>query len=232
MTERATATKCGIADLLRGRYNVNGSTLNYVETPYGEASRVNLIAAVVAKLGKRSLIIDDGSGQVEVRAFDDDSLFEPLSAGDVLLLIGRPRRHQEQTYVVAEICKPLSGPKWLELRHAELTRTLPAGTRPPVNENKGKGEFSATRLPAAIPKQDTKKTMKVETPKAEKDDEPIAITSDKILDIIRSLDDGGGAAVEKVLAKAGRADAETMLTNLLAEGEIFEIRPGRVKVLE
>jgi hypothetical protein len=232
MVERATATKCSVADLLRGRYNVNGSTLNYVETPYGEASRVNLVAAVVAKPGKRTLIIDDGSGQVEVRAFDDDSLFEPLSVGGVLLLIGRPRRHEGQTYVVAEICKLLSGPKWLELRRAELTRTLPAKTRSPVNENKGKEEFSTTQPPPIIPKQDAKKMVKAETPKAEKGDAPVTITSDKIIDLIRQLDDGGGAAVEKVLAKADRADAETMLTNLLAEGEIFEIRPGRVKVLE
>ena len=71
-----------------------------------------------------------------------------------------------------------------------------------------------------------------ETLKTAKGEVFVAITSDRILEIIRELDDGQGAAVEKVLAKAGRPDAETMLTNLLAEGEIFEIRPGRVKVLE
>jgi len=227
--ERATARKCTIRDLLDGQYVQKEGAPNYVETPRGEISRINLIAAAVAKPGKRSLIIDDGTGHVEARAFDDESLFERVTPGSVVVVIGRPRQYEGQLYVVAEICKLLSGPKWLELRRAELGRA--SLTTSLLNKNKlWKQSDTADSQTSTEPKLEKKAVN--ETLKTAKGEVFVAITSDRILEIIRELDDGQGAAVEKVLAKAGRPDAETMLTNLLAEGEIFEIRPGRVKVLE
>ncbi len=49
---------------------------------------------------------------------------------------------------------------------------------------------------------------------------------------IRELDHGTGADVDEVIAAAGLPDANKLLQTLMEEGEIFEIKPGRVKVLE
>ena len=49
------------------------------------------------------------------------------------------------------------------------------------------------------------------------------------LTTIRELDDGGGADVDAVIKRVGD---ERIITTLLEEGEIFEMRPGKVKVLE
>jgi hypothetical protein len=54
----------------------------------------------------------------------------------------------------------------------------------------------------------------------------------KMLNIIRNLDSGNGADYQEVIVTSGIKDSERILNTLLEEGEIFEIRPGRLKVLE
>jgi RPA family protein len=54
----------------------------------------------------------------------------------------------------------------------------------------------------------------------------------KMINIIRGKDTGNGAEYQDVLINSNIRDAERILNTLLEEGEIFEIRPGRLKVLE
>lgn len=51
-----------------------------------------------------------------------------------------------------------------------------------------------------------------------------------VVETIRGLDSGPGADIEEVLAKV--PDGQKFLQTLIEEGEIFEIRPGKLKVLE
>ncbi|MEM3154674.1 MAG: hypothetical protein QW165_03875 [Candidatus Woesearchaeota archaeon] len=51
-----------------------------------------------------------------------------------------------------------------------------------------------------------------------------------ILSIVRSLDTGDGADYNAVLARIG--NNEEKIVHLLAIGELFETRPGKLKVLE
>ncbi len=53
-----------------------------------------------------------------------------------------------------------------------------------------------------------------------------------VINAIRSLDEGNGAEIDAVIAKVGSADAEKVIRLLLQNGDIFEISPGRLKVLE
>ena len=55
-------------------------------------------------------------------------------------------------------------------------------------------------------------------------------TRPNLLDIIRSLDTGDGADIEDVLSKARAAQDD--LQRLLVAGEIFQVSPGKVKILE
>jgi hypothetical protein len=57
------------------------------------------------------------------------------------------------------------------------------------------------------------------------------ITQTNPLDIIRELDKGDGANFEDVAKKLG-PKGEDIITNLLARGDIFETRPGKLKILE
>jgi len=51
------------------------------------------------------------------------------------------------------------------------------------------------------------------------------------LELIRELDKGEGADYEEVISQLG-SKGESQITHLLATGEIFETRPGKLKVLE
>ncbi len=237
MAERLTARKCSLHDLLAGEYVVKANEPNQLVTPHGPASRANIIAAVVAKPGNAALLLDDGSGQAEARAFDDQKLFDNILLGDIILLIGRPRKHEGRPYIVAEIAKRLGSPKWLELRKAELAQTEKAVSVPkkknspvaprPVSEEKkdGKGEEGLKKA------KDEGSAKPVTKTAVEDEGEVVALTSERVLAAIKELDDGAGAPMERIVARLG-GGAETALTDLMAEGEIFEIRPGRVKVLE
>jgi len=52
-----------------------------------------------------------------------------------------------------------------------------------------------------------------------------------IVDIVRSMDDGEGADYEAVISKLG-SGGEDKIVHLLAIGELFETKPGKLKVLE
>jgi len=53
--------------------------------------------------------------------------------------------------------------------------------------------------------------------------------STNVVDLVRELDKGEGADYDEVLEKCG---SEDRIVHLLAVGELFETKPGRLKVLE
>lgn len=55
---------------------------------------------------------------------------------------------------------------------------------------------------------------------------------DKAISAIKRLDKGDGADTESVLTEMGSVGSEGMIDSLLKEGEIFELSPGRLKVIE
>ena len=91
--KRQAAVKLWIADLLSGQYvKEEGWTPNYVLTAGGrKASRVNLIGAVVsiptADASYRNIMLDDGTGNIGVRSFDDTNPFEGIGLGDVVFVV-------------------------------------------------------------------------------------------------------------------------------------------------
>jgi RPA family protein len=54
----------------------------------------------------------------------------------------------------------------------------------------------------------------------------------KILNVIAILDKGEGAEIEEIVSNIKVANCEVLIQNLVEEGEVFEISPGRVKLLE
>ena len=56
--------------------------------------------------------------------------------------------------------------------------------------------------------------------------------ADKIFQLIKSTDSGEGADTEEVISKSNLENAEQLVKKLLEEGEIFEVKPGKLKILE
>lgn len=55
---------------------------------------------------------------------------------------------------------------------------------------------------------------------------------EKIFELIKQIDKGAGADTQEVISKANVEGAEGIITSLLERGEVFEIKPGRLKILE
>lgn len=124
--QRQIAYKVWIGDLL-GKKLVKALgewEPNYLEIKDLKVSRVNLVATIVDKFGNDTgygtLMIDDGSGNIRVRAWQDETkLFDDISVGDVIIIIGRVKDYTEEIYVSPEIIKKLDS-DWLKLRQKEL----------------------------------------------------------------------------------------------------------------
>lgn len=170
MTERDVAHFIQITDLLKNPIIEQENTPSAIAVNGTHANRIRLLGVVVSQ---DPIIIDDGTGSVSVRNFDYN--FE-VQIGDFVQCIGRPRRHNNEPYVLGEIIKK-TNPLWTKY-------------------------FKTTNKKPKSP-----------------------------LEIIRELDTGDGANFEDAAKKIG-VRGEDIITSLLAKGEIFETRPGKLKILE
>ena len=206
--ERQTAKIVSIKEIASGKYiKQEGWDPNYILSKKNDKiSRVNLLGVVVTvPENGQSVFIDDGSAKTEIRTFETKPLFEGITIGDILLIIGRPREYNNEVYVNAEIVKKISNKGWLEYRKKEIA--LRNATMPDVE------------TPLQV-----EKDMDGETPPEEIDDVDIVLAK------IKQLDSGDGCEIDALLKTI--PDAEELVEKLLLKGEIFEMSPGRVKVLE
>jgi len=54
----------------------------------------------------------------------------------------------------------------------------------------------------------------------------------EVYSLIKKLDNGDGASFEDIIKNSKNAKVETIITRLLENGDVFEIKPGKLKVLE
>ena len=197
--KRETAIICMIDDLLKGRFvKTEGWKPSYFSTDIGDVSRINVVGVVVSKESSGGLIIDDGSGRILLRSFENLA-FDDLNLGDLVMVIGRPRIYNDEKYVLPEIIKKINQ-KW--------------------------GQYRQVQLKLIRKKRKTENRVIVE-----EGSQPVNYFQ-KILAFIKDLDIGEGADIEKVIKRSDAPNAEELIKKLIEEGEIFEIRPGKLKILE
>jgi hypothetical protein len=204
--KRQIAYKARVCDILSGEYvKRSGWEPNYLMTPLGDLSRVNLIAFIVSIDSQEgTIMVDDGTGSVPLRFFDANADLSSFGVGDLVQIIARPKEWNNEKYLVPEIVKRLSEQKWLAVRQLELRlhkkigvpKKDPAAAEPgAVSENKEVGPYQ------------------------------------KILNLIERLDKGEGASTEDIVTISKVKDAEKIIETLIEEGEIFQIKPGKLKIL-
>lgn len=136
--KRNTAYKYRIGDILVGKPIFKDEKFAYVELGGKNIARVNLVGNIVDRYdatGDRNytfLTIDDGSGQIRIKAFGDDvPKLKNLEQGTTIVVIGRLRSFSDETYISPENVKVLD-PKYLLVRKLELeknrSKTSPAPT--------------------------------------------------------------------------------------------------------
>ena len=211
LMERQTAVKVWIRNLANGSYVTNpGWEPNHVISGELRIGRANVMGVVVQKSDSKVLnydyvILDDSTGRIMVRAFEDRRVLCDFQVGDLINIIGKPREYAGEVYLIPEIARKVEDPLWVEVRKRELE---------------------------AMPIIEEKVAPAREAPIEDVETEDIVTPLDRLLSAIKGLDKGEGVEIEDVLSSVKGEDAEKMLRDLLMKGDIFEIRPGRIMVLE
>jgi RPA family protein len=139
--KRNVAYKFRIGELLIGKPIFDGERFSFLELGNKKIIRVNVIGNIVDKYnmeGERkylSLTLDDGSGQIRLKAFGDDvDKFKEVNQGDTVIVIGVLRSFNNETYIAPEIIKD-QNPKYLLVRKLELEKER-VQTSTPVEKDK------------------------------------------------------------------------------------------------
>ena len=219
--KRQTAYLCNTQELAQGKYvKQEGWEPSFLRINDKMYARIRIVGIVVEHSAQET-VLDDGKGRVTIRSFDNN--LANISVGMPLMVIGRPRTFNDQLYVLAEIAKIIT-PNWIKYfseQKDSFKAFIPAAPEE-VEVEEQVIETSTTPQPV-INETANEEAITTQKPKNDKG---------SLIDIIRELDPGDGAAVDEIIAKSGMPDAEEKLQFLITQGEVFELRAGKVKVLE
>lgn len=147
--KRNVAYKLRIGDLLIGKPILDRERFAFLELGNQKVIRVNLVGNIVDKYESEgeskylSLTLDDGSGQIKLKCFGDDSeKFRNVSQGQTIVIIGLLRVYNNELYISPEIIKEIDI-KYLLVRKLEIEkeRNKSSGVSSPLQ----KGQINSAR---------------------------------------------------------------------------------------
>lgn len=202
--KRQTAYKIRIKDILSSKYiKTEGFSPNYIEINKQEISRINVIGVIVDKSdlnNYKTMTIEDGTGNISARIFENNALLDALTVGNIVLITGRPREFSSEKYILIETIKNIN-PNWAKVRELELEKSAKADNN---SSNDGKEDIGG---------------------------EIVSNSTNEIFKLIKDLDKGSGVPIEELSSKNIK-EMDKVIDTLLKEGDIFEVKPGKLKVLE
>lgn len=213
--KRNVGYKLRIGDVLVGKPvmgNFNGNErFSFLELGDKKVMRVNIVGNIVDKYESGDdkkylfLTLDDGSGQIKLKVFGDDSdKFKDVAQGQTVVVIGVLRYWNNEIYISPEIIRELDS-KYLLLRKLETEKDRAVRS----NESPAASSGSSEK------------------------DQVIAI-KDRIMDSVKSAEEQGGIELETLITKLrdfSPAIINQEIQKLLEEGIIFEPRPGKIRYL-
>ncbi len=225
--KRATAIKVHIDHLITGNY-VKDDINNYVETEFGiRISRARILGTIVHKwipkietneetnrTPQATIILDDGTDTIRITAWKEDIvILDKFEVGDIVDVIGRVRQYQKMIYIIPEIIRKVEDPNWELVRELEIIEFI----------EKVKSGFNDTTN--VSPQEITESTPQKTNTKN--------IFKDKIVELIKELDQGSGVSVSKIKETSNIPDIDfqDVITELINEGTIYQPRSGKYKLL-
>ena len=217
---RDTAKIVCIKDILdSGYYTQEGWDPNYILSGDEKIFRVNLMAIVISKSQGQtnsSLIVEDKTGQIMIRVFEEMQNIQNLQLGEIITIIGKPREFSGQKYVVPEAIKQ-TNKGWFDHRLLELEKIK----RQKINQPIKKENIAQNTTQTANQQDNAQKTFEYQKSKAE-----------LIYDSIKNLDNGQGVDISLISEKFPNENIDEHITGLISQGDVFEIKKGKLKVLE
>jgi RPA family protein len=238
---RQTAYKAWISDLINNEYIQQKGEWepNFVQIRNKQVSRVNIIAIAVEKFNNddgsyASLNIDDGTETIPLKVWKEDiDIIEGIEVGDIILAIGRIKEYNGLRYILPEIVKKIENPRWVEVRKLELKKEY--------GEPSIVAEKPSTNISEETTSVEVKEEKQIDSIGIEIEEEQIGSTNklakgarQDILDIISRSTDEEGMDILELIETSGidEESANSLIQELLKEGEIFEIKKGKVKIIE
>ncbi len=217
--KRACAVKMLVAEVKSLPFVKQGGWASSYLQAQEPISRFCLAGTVIQKSGDNlSLVVDDGSGSVALRVFEDRGMLAK-GIGDVVLVVGKPREFGSERYVLPEIVKVVDA-GWLMVHLKWVSKRQPLV---PMLVDEGNKKDNAE-----IGNHDVSEEVNGNRGSVEQITENPA---EKICAFIRQRDAGDGVDVQEIIEARVAENCETLVSQLLRNGDIFEIKPGRVKVL-
>ena len=135
--KRNIAYKYRIGTLLGGKPVFEADRMKALDLGDKQVVRVNIIANIIDKYlqeGEKkfgSMTLDDGTGQIKVKAFGDDvEKFSPYNQGDTVVVIGLVRFWNNELYITPDVIKKKE-PLYLLIRKNEIEASMPKNMEQP-----------------------------------------------------------------------------------------------------
>ena len=250
-TSRSVAYKIPLSSIENGTYvaGKDDEPTHFITADQNKVGRINIIAIIVQKevMGTvTNLLLDDGTGRIVLRSFEESKVVENLLVGDVVLVVGKVREYNSEKYISSEIIKKIDS-VWLKVRSKENEKFVPAQEErdeephnvQPLREERNVGELSVGFVEAANVTEE-KVEEKVDLEKntensveqvVDEENEDVLLPTEKLLSLIKELDEGDGVLIETVIEKSFLEGTEDLIQKMLERGDVFQNQPGKVKVL-
>ena len=247
MIRRYPAVPLKIKYILEGRYVPNEGFTSFLVTNFGmPVSRTHVLGTVtnVYETDDKKyafIVIDDGTGNIRSKSFQDITIFENIKVGDIVDLIGRIREYNDERYIAPELLTKLNDTNMISYRNVEIAKILKEWkNRMKFIKEKLKENFD---LNEAIEKYKmSEEEIKLivsflengnEEEKEEVEEVDIKVIKNEILKKLEELDDGEGVDYSKILESMDLPEStiENALNELLSEGSCYEPRAGKIKAL-
>ncbi|MEK6907528.1 MAG: OB-fold nucleic acid binding domain-containing protein [Nanoarchaeota archaeon] len=179
---------------------------NYVTLNDKQVSRINIIANVVNKYENedktyKAITVDDSSSQIRLKTWREDTkILDNINPGDIVLVIGKVKKYNDEIYVLPEIVKKVNANEEL-LRKLELIKEY------------------------GIPKE----KLNLDEPETKIEYEEINFSSNdlrnKLLSLIEKYEENLGVTLEeiKLQLRYKIEEINKILEELLKEGEIYQV---------
>ncbi len=223
--QRSIAKLCKINELLTGKYiKTEGWDPSYIITDYGKIKRANLMGIMVSK-ENGSCIVDDGTGKIIVRDFNKSI---NADVGELIIVIGKPRQFGQEVFLNNEIIKKIENKKWVEFRKKQLLSRVKEKIEIPSDYL---DDTKNSKSEIVIKEEEIFETPKTPSKQISLNENKNTGKAEKLIELIETLDKGPGANIEDVISTSEIEDAETIIKSLTEEGEIFQVKPGKLKVM-
>lgn len=201
--------------------------------------RINIIATLVHKElwgSVTSILIDDGTGKIVVRVFEENKAALNLEVGDVVQIIGKIRIFNQEKYIFPEIIKKINS-IWLKIRYLELQKSNGKKNKgkkhPIISEKELKtSEIKKENIKELIQlKKNVEKKSTFEVISEEIEEHDPLLPFEKLSKLIIQLDKGDGVMIEEIIEKSPLEKTEELIEKMLENGDIFQNMPGKVRLL-